>query len=119
MLPRRIAQERLVFHFFPGGRYGAAGNLLLVVGVGIRPALIDGITTTIFQVVVFLQILRKVTRVLFGTQVVHMAAVTRTMLVFDHFERPIILFANQFTLNYFIEKHQDIKLVEALDVKQF
>ena len=44
---------------------------------------------------------------------------SRTMLVFDHFERPIILFANQFTLNYFIEKHGDIKLVEALQVKQF
>ena len=42
---------------------------------------------------------------------------SRTMLVFDHFERPIILFANQFTLNYFSEKHPDIKLLEALDVK--
>lgn len=28
---------------------------------------------------------------------------SRTMLVFDHFERPIILFANQFTLQYFCE----------------
>ena len=44
---------------------------------------------------------------------------SRTMLVFDHFERPIILFANQFTLNYFVEKHGDINLVEALQVKQF
>ncbi len=43
---------------------------------------------------------------------------SRTMLVFDHFERPLILFANQFTLNYFIEKHGDIKLLEALSVKQ-
>lgn len=42
---------------------------------------------------------------------------SRTMLVFDHFERPIILFANQFTLRYFCEKHKDIKLVEALDVQ--
>ncbi len=42
---------------------------------------------------------------------------SRTMLVFDHFGRPIILFANQFTLNYFSEKHPDIKLLEALDVK--
>ena len=42
---------------------------------------------------------------------------SRTMLVFDHFERPIILFANQFTLQYFCEKHTDIKLVEALDVQ--
>lgn len=43
---------------------------------------------------------------------------SRTMLVFDHFDRPLILFANQFTLNYFAEKHQNTKLVEALDVKQ-
>ena len=42
---------------------------------------------------------------------------SRTMLVFEHFERPIILFANQFTLQYFCEKHKDIKLVEALDVQ--
>ena len=44
---------------------------------------------------------------------------SRTMLVFDHFERPLILFANQFTLNYFAEKHPDIKLLEALEVKQY
>lgn len=42
---------------------------------------------------------------------------SRTMLVFDHFDRPLILFANQFTLNYFMEKHSDMKLLEALDVK--
>lgn len=44
---------------------------------------------------------------------------SRTMLVFDHFQRPIILFPNMFTLNYFSDKHSDIKLVEALDVKQY
>ena len=44
---------------------------------------------------------------------------SRTMLVFDHFERPLILFANQFTLNYFSEKNPEIRLIEALDVKQF
>ena len=43
---------------------------------------------------------------------------SRQMLVFDHFHRPIIIFANQFTLQYFQDKHTDIKLVEALDVKQ-
>lgn len=43
---------------------------------------------------------------------------SRTMLVFDHFERPLILFANQFTLNYFEEKHGDVKLLEALSLKQ-
>ena len=41
---------------------------------------------------------------------------SRQMLVFDHFQRPLLLFANQFTLNYFQEKHDDIVLVEALDV---
>ncbi len=44
---------------------------------------------------------------------------SRTMLVFDHYQRPIILFANQFTLNYFMEKHKEIPLLEAMDVKQF
>lgn len=41
---------------------------------------------------------------------------SRCMLVFDHFERPLVLFANQFTLNYFIERYKDIELVEALNV---
>lgn len=41
---------------------------------------------------------------------------SRCMLVFDHFKRPLILFANQFTLNYFIERYKDIELVEALNV---
>lgn len=43
---------------------------------------------------------------------------SRCMLVFDHFERPLILFANQFTLNYFVERYKDIELVEALAVNQ-
>ena len=29
---------------------------------------------------------------------------------------PVILFANQFALNYYKERHEDIKLLEALDV---
>ena len=41
---------------------------------------------------------------------------SRCMLVFDHFERPLILFANQFALNYYSERHEDVKLLEALDV---
>jgi len=43
---------------------------------------------------------------------------SRTMLVYDHFDRPLILFANQFTLNYFVERHDDIELIEALDVTE-
>ncbi|MGN1319370.1 MAG: peptide chain release factor 3 [Lachnospirales bacterium] len=41
---------------------------------------------------------------------------SRCSLVFDHFERPILLFANQYTLNTFMERHEDIELVEALAV---
>ena len=43
-------------------------------------------------------------------------AAPRTMAVYDRFERPLILFANNYTLNNFTEKHEDLKLVEALDV---
>ena len=42
--------------------------------------------------------------------------VARSALVYDHFERPILLFANQYTLNNFEQKNPDVKLVEALDV---
>ena len=41
----------------------------------------------------------------------------RCMLVFDHFMRPLLMFANQYTLDNFAEKHEDIELVEALDVE--
>lgn len=41
---------------------------------------------------------------------------SRCMLVFDHYERPLILFANQFTLNYFMERYKEITLIEALNV---
>ncbi|MBQ2752679.1 MAG: peptide chain release factor 3 [Firmicutes bacterium] len=41
---------------------------------------------------------------------------SRTMTVYDRFERPLILFANNYTLNNFMEKYDDLKLVEALDV---
>ena len=40
----------------------------------------------------------------------------RTMMVFDRFDRPMLLFANQFTLNYFIERHPDVELLEATEV---
>ncbi len=41
---------------------------------------------------------------------------SRCSLVFDHFERPILLFTNNYTLNSFMEKNQDIELLEALKV---
>ena len=40
----------------------------------------------------------------------------RTMLVFDRFERPLILFANQFALTYYKERHENIKLAEAMEM---
>ena len=43
----------------------------------------------------------------------------RQLLLYDHYNRPLLLFANQFTLNYFMEKNPDIKLIEAMDIKQF
>ena len=42
---------------------------------------------------------------------------SRSRLVFDRFERPLILFANTFTLSYYQEKHPDVKLTEAMDLK--
>ena len=43
---------------------------------------------------------------------------SRTMLVFDRFERPLLLFANQFTLNYYQERYPEIKLTEAMDLER-
>ena len=40
------------------------------------------------------------------------------MLVFDHFDRPLMLFANQYTLDRFAEKYEELKLVDALDVNR-
>jgi peptide chain release factor 3 len=41
---------------------------------------------------------------------------SRISLVFDHFERPIMLFANMYTLNNFVERNEDVELIEALAV---
>jgi peptide chain release factor 3 len=43
---------------------------------------------------------------------------SRSMLVFDRFERPIILFPNQFTLTYFKERFDSIELMDALEVTE-
>ncbi len=51
---------------------------------------------------------------------------TRCTLVYDHFDRPLLLFANQYTLDTFIDRNitnsdleskDNIQLVEALDVQ--
>ncbi|MDE6182586.1 MAG: peptide chain release factor 3 [Eubacteriales bacterium] len=42
---------------------------------------------------------------------------SRCTLVFDHFDRPILLFANQYTLDTFVERNQDLQLIDALNVQ--
>ena len=41
---------------------------------------------------------------------------SRTMLVYDRFERPLLLFPNQFTLNFYRERFPQIKLVNATEI---
>ncbi|MGD9567873.1 MAG: peptide chain release factor 3 [Sedimentibacter sp.] len=41
---------------------------------------------------------------------------SRCMLVFDHYDRPVLLFTNQYALKSFQERNEDVVLVEALDV---
>ncbi|MDD6154154.1 MAG: peptide chain release factor 3 [Eubacteriales bacterium] len=41
---------------------------------------------------------------------------SRLKLVFDVKERPLILFPNQFSLNYYMQENPDIKLAEALEI---
>jgi len=41
---------------------------------------------------------------------------SRTMLVFDRFERPVVLLANPFTLNFYHERFPDVHLVEATEI---
>ena len=42
---------------------------------------------------------------------------SRCTLVFDHFNRPILLFANQYTLDTFIERNPNLTLIDALNVQ--
>ena len=46
------------------------------------------------------------------------AADSRTMIVYDRFDRPMLLFANQFTLQYYNERFPEIELAEAMDMKE-
>lgn len=41
---------------------------------------------------------------------------SRCMLVYDHYERPVLLFTNAYALKSFQERNEDVVLVEALDV---
>lgn len=43
---------------------------------------------------------------------------SRSMLVYDRFERPLILFANLFTLRYFQERFPFAKLVDSLELTE-
>ncbi|MBR0130142.1 MAG: hypothetical protein IJM08_02405 [Firmicutes bacterium] len=49
-------------------------------------------------------------------EAVKKAADSRTLLVFDRFERPLLLFPNVFTLNFFKERFPDIQLAEATEM---
>jgi peptide chain release factor 3 len=49
-------------------------------------------------------------------EAVKRAADSRTMLVYDRFERPLLLFPNAFTLNFFKERFPAIQLVEATEI---
>lgn len=42
---------------------------------------------------------------------------SRCTLVFDHFKRPVLLFANQYTLDAFSERNESINLVDALNIQ--
>ena len=42
---------------------------------------------------------------------------SRSALVFDRFERPVVLLANQFTMNFFSDRHPNIVLAEATEVR--
>ena len=42
---------------------------------------------------------------------------SRCMLVYDHYERPVLLFTNAYALKSFQERNEDVVLVEALDVE--
>jgi peptide chain release factor 3 len=46
----------------------------------------------------------------------HQYVNSRCALVFDHFERPILLFTNNYALNSFMDKNEDVELIEALAV---
>ncbi len=41
---------------------------------------------------------------------------TRCMLVFDHYDRPVLLFTNQYALRSFQDRNENVELVEALDI---
>ena len=41
---------------------------------------------------------------------------SRCMLVFDHYDRPVLLFTNAYALRSFHERNEDVVLIEALDV---
>jgi peptide chain release factor 3 len=41
---------------------------------------------------------------------------SRCSLVFDHYNRPVILFANQYTLDNFTEKNSNLVLLDATEI---
>lgn len=43
---------------------------------------------------------------------------SRCMLVYDHYERPVLLFTNAYALKSFRERNEDIVLIESLEVEE-
>lgn len=43
---------------------------------------------------------------------------SRSTLVYDHYNRPVLLFANRYTLDRFAEKNEELRLIEAADVNK-
>jgi len=42
---------------------------------------------------------------------------SRMMLLFDRFDRPLLLFANKFTITYYIERFPEVRLIDAMDMR--
>ena len=40
----------------------------------------------------------------------------RTMLLYDRFDRPVMLFANPFTLNFYLQRFDWVELLDATEV---
>ncbi|MDR2661174.1 MAG: GTP-binding protein [Lactobacillaceae bacterium] len=66
-------------------------------------------STTIFE-----PIGRKIARWLNPEQADEKMSSTRTMLMKDRYDQPVILFENQYALNWFADKYPDVELIEKL-----
>lgn len=56
----------------------------------------------------------KIARWVDADQIDNSMVSSRNQLVYDRFDQPVLLFENQFALNWFIDKYPDVKLEEKL-----